>query len=140
MIIGGHHYSLTCADGEEPALLRLGGVVDAQVRAAKSAISGLSETRQLLFAALFLADRLEGDRGPEQSGPEQSEPVQSGLDQSGPAQSEPVQSGPAQSGPVAPLVPDAADNARLRALAQRIDAVNQRLEDNLRVITSSLSG
>ena len=56
--IGGHNYVLTCADGEEAELLRLAAVVHEQVETARSAIGGLSETRQLLLAALFLADKL----------------------------------------------------------------------------------
>lgn len=58
LTIGGHSYALTCADGEEAELMRLGGIVDEQVEAARSAIGGISETRQLLLAALFLADKL----------------------------------------------------------------------------------
>jgi cell division protein ZapA len=56
--IGGHHYALTCADGEEAELQRLGALVDEQVQAARSAVGGLTEVRQLLFASLFLADRI----------------------------------------------------------------------------------
>ncbi len=58
LVIGGHHYALTCADGEESELLRLGALVAEQVAAARTAVGGLTETRQLLFAALFLADKL----------------------------------------------------------------------------------
>ena len=57
--IGGHHYALTCADGEEAELQRLGALVDEQVKAARSAVGGLTEVRQLLFASLFLADRID---------------------------------------------------------------------------------
>ena len=64
LTIGGHHYALTCADGEESELLRLGGLVEEQVAAARSAVGGLTETRQLLFAALFLADKLPTDAAP----------------------------------------------------------------------------
>lgn len=62
LAIGGHHYTLTCADGEESELLRLGAVVEEQVAAARAAVGGLTETRQLLFAALFLADKLSTGR------------------------------------------------------------------------------
>ena len=58
LTIGGHHYALTCADGEEAELQRLGVLVDAQVQAARSAVGGLTEVRQLLFASLFLADQI----------------------------------------------------------------------------------
>ncbi len=62
--IGGHHYALTCADGEEQELIRLGVLVEEQVAAARAAVGGLTETRQLLFAALFLADKLSTDTAP----------------------------------------------------------------------------
>lgn len=55
--IGGHDYRLACADGEEAALQALGGMVEREVQAAR-ALGGLNESRQLLFAALFLADKL----------------------------------------------------------------------------------
>ena len=61
LTIGGHHYALTCADGEEAELVRLGALVDEQVTAARAAVGGLTEIRQLLFAALFLADRIPAD-------------------------------------------------------------------------------
>lgn len=57
MHIGGHDYRLACADGEEAALQALGGMVEREVQAAR-ALGGLNESRQLLFAALFLADKL----------------------------------------------------------------------------------
>lgn len=58
LTIGGHSYSVTCADGEEAHLQRLGSLVDAEARAAREAAGSMSETWQLLFAALFLADKL----------------------------------------------------------------------------------
>ena len=58
LTIGGHHYALTCADGEEAELQRLGALVDEQVHAARTAVGGLTEVRQLLFASLFLADKI----------------------------------------------------------------------------------
>ena len=55
--IGGHDYRVACADGEETALHALGNMVEREVQAAR-ALGGLNESRQLLFAALFLADKL----------------------------------------------------------------------------------
>ncbi len=55
--IGGHDYRVACADGEETALHALGNIVEREVQAAR-ALGGLNESRQLLFAALFLADKL----------------------------------------------------------------------------------
>lgn len=59
LVIGGHHYSLSCADGEEAALQRLATIVDQSVASARAMTGGLTETRQLLFAAILLADQLE---------------------------------------------------------------------------------
>ncbi len=58
LLIGGREYSVTCQDGEEPHLLMLGDMVDAKVREAGGATGGLNESRQLLFASLLLADKL----------------------------------------------------------------------------------
>ncbi len=67
--IGGHGYRIACADGEETALQALGSVVEREVQAAR-ALGGLNESRQLLFAALFLADKLAN--GGTQGGPSTS--------------------------------------------------------------------
>lgn len=58
MWIGGHSYTLACADGEEDMLRQLGNLVDDQVLAARNVAPGLTEIRQLLFAAIYLADKL----------------------------------------------------------------------------------
>lgn len=62
LTIGGHIYSLACADGEEEHLHRLGELVAEQVAAAHAVAPGMSEARQLLFAAIYLADRLETEQ------------------------------------------------------------------------------
>ncbi len=56
--IGGHRYALSCPEGEEDGLSVLAQMVDTEVQQARSLLGGLSETRQLLLAALFLADKL----------------------------------------------------------------------------------
>jgi cell division protein ZapA len=61
--IGGHEYIVTCQDGEEAHLLMLGDMVDAKVREAGGAMGGLNESRQLLFASLLLADKLNDNKG-----------------------------------------------------------------------------
>jgi cell division protein ZapA len=60
--IGGHEYIVTCQDGEEAHLLMLGDMVDAKVREAGGAMGGLNESRQLLFASLLLADKLNDNK------------------------------------------------------------------------------
>ena len=56
--IGGQKYDVACRDGEEPHLLALGRLVDAKTSEAAQAVGKMSEARQLLFAALLLADDL----------------------------------------------------------------------------------
>ena len=55
--IAGRDYAMTCAAGEEDHILGLGRTIDAKLKALDGT-AGMSETRQLLFAALILADEL----------------------------------------------------------------------------------
>jgi cell division protein ZapA len=57
--IGGREYVVTCRDGEEARLNTLGAMVSKKVEEAGSAANGLNESRQLLFASLLLADKLD---------------------------------------------------------------------------------
>ena len=56
--IGGRKYELACRDGDEDRLRILAGLVDSKAIEASRGMGGLNETRQLLFAALLLADEL----------------------------------------------------------------------------------
>jgi len=58
LAIAGREYIVTCRDGEESRLVELGKMVDAKVQEAGGSAGGLNESRQLLFAALLLADQL----------------------------------------------------------------------------------
>jgi cell division protein ZapA len=60
--IGGRKYSIACRDGEEEHLRSVGAVVNRKAREAESALGSLGESRQLLFAALLLADELKDIR------------------------------------------------------------------------------
>jgi cell division protein ZapA len=53
--IGGRSYTVACAEGEETHVNGLGELIDAKVQ---SIGTGHNEVRQLLFAALLLADEL----------------------------------------------------------------------------------
>ncbi len=57
--IGGRSYSVACAAGEEDHVARLGRLIDQKVQ---SMGGGHTEVRQLLFAALILADELHEAR------------------------------------------------------------------------------
>ncbi len=60
--IGGRTYTVACAAGEEAHIGALGAIIDGKLAAL--AMTGQGETRQLLFAALVLADELEEARKP----------------------------------------------------------------------------
>lgn len=57
--IGGYNYQVACGDDELDALGRLGNIVNQQIESARLMAGGLTEERQLLFAAILLADKLE---------------------------------------------------------------------------------
>ena len=58
--IGGRSYTVACAEGEEGHVAGLGRLIDEKVQ---SMGTGHNEVRQLLFAALLLADELDETRG-----------------------------------------------------------------------------
>ncbi|HEX8668463.1 MAG TPA: cell division protein ZapA [Allosphingosinicella sp.] len=60
--VAGRRYSVSCRDGEEQHLLSVAALVDGKARDAAAALGSLSETRQLLFAALLLADEVKEQR------------------------------------------------------------------------------
>lgn len=57
LTISGREYTVACAEGEEAHVSGLGRMIDAKLSAMGN-MSGQGETRQLLFAALLLADEL----------------------------------------------------------------------------------
>ena len=64
LFIAGRSYQIACRDGEEESLRAAARLVDAKSREALSGLGTLSESRQLLFASLLLADQLvEGKPG-----------------------------------------------------------------------------
>lgn len=56
--VGGRRYELSCRDGEEAHLRSLAAVVDRKAHDAEKVVGSANETRQLLLAALLLADEL----------------------------------------------------------------------------------
>ena len=59
--IGGRHFTVACAAGEEEHIAMLGRHIDDKLRTMGGA-GGSSESRMLLFAALLLADELHESR------------------------------------------------------------------------------
>ncbi|HEX8262185.1 MAG TPA: cell division protein ZapA, partial [Allosphingosinicella sp.] len=55
-------YSVACRDGEEEHLRSVAAIVDSKAQDAAAALGSLSESRQLLFASLLLADELKDHR------------------------------------------------------------------------------
>lgn len=62
LTIAGRPYRVACRNGEEENLRAAGALVDAKSREALAGLGALSESRQLLFAALLLADQLVDGR------------------------------------------------------------------------------
>ena len=54
--VGGRSYTVNCAAGEEDHIAELGAMIDAKLTAMGA--PGQNETRNLLFAALLLADEV----------------------------------------------------------------------------------
>jgi cell division protein ZapA len=62
LTIGGRHYTVACAEGEEAHIEKLGRTIDGKLSGMPN-LSGQSEARTLLFAALLLADELHEGGG-----------------------------------------------------------------------------
>jgi cell division protein ZapA len=60
--IAARKYSVACRDGEEEHLRSVAAIVDGKAQDAAAALGSLSESRQLLFASLLLADELKDHR------------------------------------------------------------------------------
>jgi cell division protein ZapA len=99
--IAGRRYAVACRDGEEPHLREIGEIIDRKAQDAAGALGRLSETRQLLFASLLLADELKEKRA-------------------GTASVE---------GPAGAVEADAGVADALERLAARIESLADRLED-----------
>ena len=95
--IGGRDYTMACAEGEEDHVSGLGRLIDSKLQTL-AGNAGMSETRQLLFAALLLADELHE-----------------------------VGAKPASASTSAPSEP-AFDPARLEALAEKLESCAASLE------------
>jgi cell division protein ZapA len=60
--IAARRYSVACRDGEEDHLREVASIIDRKAQQATDALGSLSEVRQLLFAALLLADEVTEHR------------------------------------------------------------------------------
>ena len=57
--VAGRRYNVACRDGEEEHLRSVAAEVDRRAQDAHTALGSLTETRQLLFAALLIADDIK---------------------------------------------------------------------------------
>ncbi len=99
--IGGRPFTVACAEGEEAHLEMLGRMIDERVRKL-GAVAGQSESRMMLYAALFLADELHEEH----------------------RKAPPVEAAPAEALTAAP----ASVVARVQALAERVEKLAQQIE------------
>jgi cell division protein ZapA len=60
--VAGRRYNVACREGDEEHLRAVAAEVDRRARDAAQALGGLTETRQLLFAALLIADDIKDIR------------------------------------------------------------------------------
>ena len=77
LTVGGRNYTLRCEDGQEEHISHLAATVDAKLGEGVSQLPAM-EAKNLLFAALFLADELEEARKP--SGSDDSGRIADGLE------------------------------------------------------------
>lgn len=75
LTIAGRPYDLHCEDGQEAQLLQLAAVVDEKARA----MPGGTEVRQLLFAALMLADDAQDAKGKIEKSEPQSDSLRAAV-------------------------------------------------------------
>lgn len=57
--VAGRRYNVACRDGEEQHLHSVAAMVDQSAQRATEALGTLTESRQLLFAALLMADDIK---------------------------------------------------------------------------------
>lgn len=77
LTVGGRNYTLRCEDGQEAHIRSLAATVDAKLGEGVSQLPAM-EAKNLLFAALFLADELEEAR--KSNGSDASEAVADTLE------------------------------------------------------------
>ena len=58
LAVGGRNYTVSCADGQEDHVQRLAGIIDGKLGSMGANLSSY-EAKNLLFAALLVADELD---------------------------------------------------------------------------------
>lgn len=121
--IGGRSFVVSCQNGEEEHIGKLGAMVDAKARATGDP-ARLTESRMLLFTSLFLADELHSAKTVKGNEPTQHPPIPAPGSSGGSSASKPEQA-------------KAAENERtlvaLEKLADRVEAFANSLEQDSNV-------
>jgi len=100
----GRNYEVACDDGQEAHLSRLGGYVDKRINELVAAVGDVGEARLLVMVSLLLADELSG--------------VYAELDVARTS----------DAGATALLSAEDALSANIEDMAERIEAIAERLE------------
>ena len=133
LTIAGRPYDVHCADGQESQLSQLAALVDEKARS----ISGGTEVRQLLFAALMLADEAQENKSRIDKAEPQSDSLRAAValaesreaqarDELRAAQEEIVMLKKAAA--PAPSAPRGAHDRALLEIADRIETLATRIE------------
>ncbi|XUU60370.1 cell division protein ZapA [Erythrobacter sp. HA6-11] len=80
--VGGKHYTVACAAGQEAHITKLGAMIDAKIASLNGSRTNY-DAQNLLFAALFLADELievRGDNAKADAGPSAEEKAAMALE------------------------------------------------------------
>ena len=88
--IGGRSFMVSCQDGEEKHLSKLGAMVDAKTREAGDP-ARLTESRMLLFVSLLLADELHAAKNTKKNEPAPQAAIPAAGPATGPATGKPEQ-------------------------------------------------
>jgi cell division protein ZapA len=104
VVVASRKYTVACRDGEEEHLRALASIVDKRAQDAAAALGSLTESKQLLFASLLLADDLNDKQDAAPSAP------------------------PAPAEAPAPAEVDPRIAEALERLAERIESLAERLE------------
>lgn len=83
LAIGGRHYTVACAEGEEDHVTQLGQMIAEKLSEMGNTV-GQNEVRQLLFASLLLADELHEARNVS-SAPGKAAPTADNVEKLAPA-------------------------------------------------------
>ena len=130
--IAGRVYDVHCADGEEQQLLGLASVVDDKVRG----MPGGTEIRQLLFAALMVADEAQEAKGKADKAEPQSDSLRAAVALAESRETQARDELKAALGeldalrkaPAAPLAGGPSHDRALVQIADRIEALAGRIE------------